>query len=292
MKQRRRIGFVTCSVAPDITDDDRLLMPALEDLGYEVVAAAWDSPDTDWMRLDCCVFRSCWNFPFQLRAFQGWLLAMGGRGPHFFNPLSLVRWNLSKGYLCDLAERGLPIVPTHRIEQDLRSRQTLRQILEGRGWSEAVIKPDVGIGGFETWRVTLEEADGREQAISRMLETSGVLIQPYVPEIESQGEWSFVFFGNAFSHAVVKTPAPNEFRVHAHHGGSTRLAVPPAEWICVAQEALLSLGDTPLYSRIDAVPSGDGLLILEVELIEPILYLSFATEAPRRFAEAFRHLSG
>jgi len=287
-RRARRLGLVTCAAAPDPTGDDLLLAPPLRELGWEVHGAPWDAAETDWSSFDCCIFRSCWNYSFRLPEFLSWLYEMETLAVQFWNPVQTVRWNLRKSYLRELEAAGLPVVPTVYVAQ--RERVDLEDLVRAREWREFVVKPDVGLGGYQIERVRQERAREVQGLIEGMLTTAGLLVQPYLPEVESRGELSLIFFGHEYSHAVLKTPPPGEFRVQLHHGGTAERYEADAEAVSLAREVIAACGEPPLYARVDVIPDAQRLLVVEVELIDPVLYLALDRAAPRRFARAFAAL--
>jgi glutathione synthase/RimK-type ligase-like ATP-grasp enzyme len=193
----------------------------------------------------------------------------------------LVRWNLHKSYMADLAARGVAVVPTvHTPASDPR---TLADIMRSEGWKSAVVKPAVSLSAYETWRVDTPAAVADEERLTRLRARGDVLVQRYVPEVATAGEWSLVFFGRTFSHAVRKLPRDGDFRVQTEHGGSVNMEHPPAAVLDAAAHALANLPTAPAYCRIDGVSEGGRLLLMEAECIDPVL---FFTEHPAA-ADAF-----
>jgi glutathione synthase/RimK-type ligase-like ATP-grasp enzyme len=155
--------------------------------------------------------------------------------------------------------------------------------MDERGWSEAVIKPIVSAGGFRTRRVARAEAEAAQAAAG----AAELIAQPFLPEIQSEGEWSFVFFRNEFSHAVIKRPATGKFLCQADHGGSVEVAHPTPAELDQARRALAFERAETLYARVDMIPVGGRLLLGELELIEPSLFFAADPKAAGRFVEAF-----
>jgi glutathione synthase/RimK-type ligase-like ATP-grasp enzyme len=270
-----RIGLVTYANFPHLTPDDRLLADALERRDLVPVPAVWDR-FVDWASLDLVVFRSCWDYHRRPEEFLTLLSRIETLGVAIENPPSLVRWNASKTYLRDLEERGTPIPPTHWISAGDAVRS--REILAALGWPTAVVKPVVGAGADGVRLVTLADPD--------VVLQGPVMIQRFLSEVAATGEWSFVFLGGTYSHAVLKHPGAGEFRVQEHLGGTSTLVSPEAPAIAWAEGVIARLEVQPLYARVDAIndPEG-GLTLMELELIEPTLFLGLGNAAVR-FAEA------
>jgi hypothetical protein len=196
----------------------------------------------------------------------------------------LVRLNADKAYLADLAAAGIPVVPTLRLERG--AAVDLGDLLDERGWGEAVVKPAVSASAFRTWRIPHGEAAAAQEDFADLLAGSAVLVQPFLPEIQTRGEWSFLFFAGEFSHAVLKRPRDGEFRVQEEHGGATTAQRPNSELLAQARAVVDHIPGPWLYARVDGVELEGGLALMELELIEPSLFLRHDPEAPARFAAA------
>jgi glutathione synthase/RimK-type ligase-like ATP-grasp enzyme len=162
----------------------------------------------------------------------------------------------------------------------------LARVLEEQGWSRAVIKPAVSGNAYRTHVVTRDSAAQHAEVVAALASGVGLLVQPYLPEIEREGELSLVYFDGAFSHAVVKTPASNDFRVQFEFGGQFRRVEPTPSMLRSAQRVLSALPEAPVYARVDGVVLDGELHLMEVELIEPYLYLREAPEQAAAFVSA------
>lgn len=275
------IAFVTYHGAPDLTADDRLAISPLGRHGFEVAAVEWNARDVRWNDYAAVVIRSCWDYHLAPDAFGAWIGEMERDGIPLWNPSALVRWNLAKTYLRDL---GVPIPPTAWIarSQDI----SLGSILREAGWDGAVVKPTISASAASTWTTSLAEAASHESEFRRMLVRGDVMVQRFEPAIVSHGEWSLLFFGGEFSHAVIKRARPGDFRVQHQHGGTAVPAQPPSRVLAAAERALERMADPWLYARVDLVEGKDDVLLMELEMIEPQLFLSDDPAAPGRFAAA------
>ena len=279
-----RIAFVTHGSLPGLSADDRLAVAELGRLGAEVEAAVWDDPGVRWASYDRVVIRSCWDYHLRPAAFLEWLGRLEGEGVSLWNPAPVVRANADKGYLVDLAAAGVPVVPTVRLE---RGEETdLTGLLADRGWDEAVVKPSVSASAFRTRRVRREDAAAVQAELEEMLKASGVLVQRFLPEIQTCGEWSFIFLGGEYSHAVLKRPKTGDFRVQEELGGSSVLERPAPALVEQARAVAATIPIPWLYARVDGVEIGGVFTLMELELIEPLLFLGWDPQAPARFAEA------
>jgi glutathione synthase/RimK-type ligase-like ATP-grasp enzyme len=278
-----RVALVTCASIRELTDDDRPLLGELWRLGIQAEPAVWDDPSVDWKRFDAAVIRSTWDYHLSPAAFLAWLSRHESMGGALWNPAPVVRENADKSYLKVLEAAGVPVVPTAWIARG--ENANLEALLASRGWTDAVLKPAVSAGAFRTCRI--KPGEGQAE-LDEILAHGDAMLQPYLPEIAAEGEWSFVFLGGEFSHAVLKSPRAGDFRVQEEHGGRAARREPPRELLEQAREALIAGPRPCLYARVDGVRRGSELIVIELELIEPSLYLSHAPGAARRFAEAIK----
>ena len=283
MSEPRRVFLVTYDALPGLSDDDRPLLGELWSLGIKAEAAVWDDPKIDWNAADAVVIRSTWDYFLKPAAFEAWVERLSAAGAPLWNPPAVVRANADKRYLKDLEARGVTVVPTEWVERGAAA--DLDALLASRGWTQAVVKPTVSGNAFRTSRVARGEAGG-QTALDEVLAHSGAMVQPYLAEIAAEGEWSFIFLGGEFSHAVLKSPKAGDFRVQEAYGGRTARVDPPAELLAQARAAAAASPGPWLYARVDGVRRGGGLAVVEVELIEPALYLAHAPGSAARLAAA------
>ncbi|MGH7446582.1 MAG: ATP-grasp domain-containing protein, partial [Longimicrobiales bacterium] len=233
--------------------------------------------------VDAVVIRSCWDYHLREREFSRWIGQLEQTGTTVINPPELVRWNRHKNYIGRLADQGIPVVPTVWIRRgDARS---LRDVLGAAGWKETVVKPAISASAYETWRVADGEAEAHEERFARLRAEGDVLVQQYLPEVTRDGEWSLMFFGLEYSHAVRKLPKSGDFRVQTEHGGSVASDVAPPRLIDDARLVLQALPVTPVYCRVDGVIVDDMFMLMEVECIDPVLFFTLHQQAAGRFAD-------
>lgn len=285
-----RVCFVTCLLWPDISESDRLVAQALERAGIRVEGRAWNERAADFGGFDAVVLRSNWDYHFEPEAFLGWLERLERTGARIFNPPALVRWNVSKRYLMTLRAAGVPTVATAVLEDETRAG--LEAMMRGRGWPAAVLKPEIGASAHGTRLVTGQTMTEAAAALAAGAIRRPVLVQPFVEEVRTRGEWSLIFIDGALTHSVLKRPAAGDFRVQSHLGGTTRAEPAPPGVADASRAALRALPAAPLYARIDGVETETGFLIMEVEVNEPGLFFTQAPAAAERFAEAIRHRLG
>jgi glutathione synthase/RimK-type ligase-like ATP-grasp enzyme len=280
------VAFVTYEQATGIHPDDRLAADVLRADGIRVEAIPWSVPEVRWEQYDGVVLRSCWDYHRKPGLFLQWIARLEEAGARLWNPPALVRWNADKRYLMQLGSKGIPIIPTVALHSDAPER--LAELFEREGWSRAVVKPAISASGYQTWVTSERDAVTDEPRFRRLLADGGVMVQKFVPEVQDQGEWSCIFFRDGFSHAVLKRPAAGDFRTQQEFGGTPVLSQPSPELVRQAQRVTDTLTTPWLYARVDGCVVGGELQLMELEVIEPSLFLRYHPEAPRRFAEAIR----
>lgn len=262
-----------------------MLIPEFSELGIESRPVIWDVTDAGWQEFDAIVIRSCWDYHKRLQDFLQWLGEMEKLGISMFNSPSLVRWNCDKSYLKDLAEQGVPIAPTVWLTRE--APRQLSTILRKQGWNRAVIKPTVSATAYKTWLVSSDVSEADQEKLSALLKMHGsVLVQKFMPEIATAGEWSLIFFDKQFSHALLKRPKQGDFRVQEEFGGDVRQQDPPDELIKQASEILSIVQSDCLYARVDGLLQDEQFILMELELIEPALYLKAHPMAAQRLVRA------
>jgi hypothetical protein len=184
----------------------------------------------------------------------------------------------------ELAGRGVPVMASAWLPR--ASAVDLHALLAERGWPEAVVKPAVSASAHGTWRTGLDRAGEDQPRLEELLAQADVLVQPLAPEVARDGEWSFVFLGGAFSHAVLKRPGPGDFRVQSELGGTETAAAPPPALLAQARAITAHIEGPWLYARVDGIDRGGVLTLFELELIEPVLFLAREAGAPPRLAAA------
>lgn len=284
MRRMKTCAFLTLDDRADFVIDDERAVEPLESLGWRVSIVSWRQAETPWSAFDAVIIRSTWDYWRDVSGFLD-VLARIHRATRLANPLDLVRWNLTKTYLRDLEGRGVAIVPT--LWPDVFAPSLLPVWMERLGGTELVVKPVVGANGEDAYRLSPGDPSERLQAIAGRFTGRGCMVQRFMPAILSEGEYSLFYFNGGFSHAILKVPAACEFRSQEEHGAEIRAARPESRLRARGREALAALSPAPLYARIDLVRDGAGdFAVMELEVIEPSLYLRMDPQAPSRFARA------
>lgn len=300
------IAVVTARAAHGIDYDMLPLLNALTAAGADAREVDWDNAAVDWSSFDLAVLRSTWDYFERLPEFLVWAERAGGQ-TRLLNPPDVIRWNTDKHYLADLARAGVPVVPSMFVEPGEDAEKALGPFLArhphppsvpspargGRDGPDVVVKPAVGAGSRDAQRHVRANRDGIVAHARRLLDAKrSVLLQPYLDSVDKHGETALLFFDGEFSHAIRKGPLLKRddgptTELYATEAISAR-SPSPAE-MEVAQRALAAIPfQSPLlYARVDLIRGDDGSpRLLELELIEPSVFVEYATGAATRFAEA------
>lgn len=281
------IGLVTYSKQPVLTDDDRPLIGALAEIGLDAEPVQWDDTSVDWRTYQALVLRSTWDYHLRIDEFDAWLSTVDRARVALWNPTSLVRWNMHKSYLRGLEEQGILIPGTRWLPKG--RDVALGALLRAAAWDEAIVKPAISASATNTSRVQVNNVADAEQ-FAMLIRQADVLVQEIVPEIARDGEWSLIFLGGAYSHAALKRPRAGDFRVQLELGGSADPATAPSVVVAAAERVAALIPGRWLYARIDGVVTGRGFMLMEVECIEPLLFLEQAPGSYERFAAGVRAL--
>ena len=285
-----RIALVTAAEAEALDED---LPPLLAAFAGDAVAVRWDDAAVDWASFDLVLLRSTWDYVPRLHEFLAWCERVAAQ-TQLLNPLSLVRWNIDKHYLAELAAAGVATVPSHFLEPGRHVASELHAVINLFTSDEFVVKPTVGAGSKDAQRYRRRQIGTATRHVDVLLQDGrGVLVQPYLEQVDTAGETALMFFDGVFSHAIRKGPllklddgptaglfAPEEIRAR----------VPGADELALATAVIAAIpGGAPLYARIDLLRQGDGTpCVLELELTEPSLFFAHAAGAAERFAAAVR----
>jgi hypothetical protein len=280
----KRCAFLTTENLDGFVTDDELLYEPLGRLGWEAQPVSWHSRNVDWNALDVVLIRTPWDYQRDPDAFLEVLANIANSSARLENSLELVRWNIHKGYLRDLAARGVEIVPTVFMKGFDPSR--LAGICDEVSAEEIVVKPAVGANADDTYRLARSSNERILSSVSESLGEREAMIQPFMKQIVEEGEFSLFYFGGTYSHAILKTPKQGDFRVQEEHGGFIKAVQPDAALLHCGGLVQSVITPVPLYTRIDLVRTErETFAVMEVELIEPALYFRMDPGAPWRFAK-------
>jgi glutathione synthase/RimK-type ligase-like ATP-grasp enzyme len=272
-----RIGLATCSAFPELAEDDPLLRDALERRGAAVQPLVWDDETVDWVAYDLVVVRSTWDYTLHHERFLAWAKDV----PRLLNGADVICWNTDKHYLTELPSA----VPTTFVEP-------------GEQWEppqrDYVVKPAVSAGSKDTARYQPGDFDRAQGHVSELLaDGRTAIVQPYLGTVDHHGETALIYFGGEYSHAIRQGQMLRPGQVPAGGGLYVEENIAPREPVpaelAVADLVLDSLrwprGEL-LYARVDLIPGPDGTpQLVELELTEPSLFLSFSPGAADRLAQ-------
>ncbi|MBF9070457.1 ATP-grasp domain-containing protein [Streptacidiphilus fuscans] len=282
------IALLTGRTMPRDVPENDLLVDELRQLGVQAEVHPWDEP-LDWPSVGLALVRTTWDYWDRLDDFLSWADRADNQ-TSLRNPAQVIRWNCHKGYLVDLAGRGVPSIPTQVLRRGADGTAVdaaLAAFREQHGEVEVVAKPAVSAGARGALRA-LPSDPGTAAHLADLLKQGDALLQPLVESILTRGETSLVFFGEEYSHAVRKVPAQGEYRIHEHHGGTVQSHTPTDAELAAARAALAAAPAATAYGRVDLVDLPSGPAVMELELIEPELFLPYADGATTRYA---RHLA-
>jgi len=280
--ERKRVALITWEGLPRGAESERLLLPHLADAGVDAEFVDWRDCAVDITRFDLVILRTCWDYHLRIDDFLNWLQQTARVVP-VLNAPETVLWNYNKAYLRELEAQGMEIAPTLFVADGSIGAADEARI---RDWRKIVVKPAISATAHNTWLME-SAAFLRETEPARKMRGS-YLVQQFIPEVATSGEISFIYMDGTYSHAVLKRPAAGDFRVQKDFGGSAKLLHPAAALLEQADEIAGAVPDVrdSLYCRIDAVERDGRLLLMELELIEPELFLGLADGAAERFAAA------
>jgi glutathione synthase/RimK-type ligase-like ATP-grasp enzyme len=276
------LALASCAAPPEPDVDEPVLCAALARAGIRAQVLAWDDPAAPFAEARLTVLRSTWNYPHRPDDFLRWAEALG---PRLLNPLAVVRWNTHKSYLDELARGGLPVVPTRFVARGARA--SLARVLAEQGWPTVVVKPAISAGSLHTRRIARDELGAHQAWLEAMVAERDMMVQPYLDSVEGYGERAIVTIDGHTTHAVRKAP---RFAGGEEHVSE---AVPLAPDERRFAQAALALAEARfpeprlLYARVDVARNARGeLVLMELELVEPSLFLLQCPAALERFVGA------
>ena len=231
--------------------------------GHELVVVQWDRDDVDWAQFDATLIGATWDYTDKSEAFLARLEEIEALGVPIFNPSSLVRWNSRKTYLRELEDKGIACIPT--IWADCPTADELKTAFDALKTEQIVVKRQVGAGAGGQILIN------RDNSLSDYAHPA--MIQPFMPSIQEEGEYSFIMIDGELSHALIKRAKSGDYRIQSAYGGYEESFVPSADDLAAAKSVLAALDEIPFYARVDMIRGNNGyLLLMELELIEPYLY--------------------
>ena len=286
-----KIAYISChdyeNYSEGYVDEESLLLDFLLKKGLAIERCIWNEPAVDWAQYDLAILKSPWDYHELIDDFRNWLNTLQSLNVKLLNPVETVRWNSDKHYLADVAAAGLNVIPSIFFDQN--SKPDLLSIFEQLGAEKIIVKPCISAGAKNVRSLTRDEIPNEQASIYKLLESESYFAQPFMHEI-FDGEWACMFFNGKFSHSILKLPGGGDFRVQHYHGGSVRAAEARQAHIASAATYVTRFAQGSLYARVDGIIVDGDFHLMELELIEPFLYLDMHPGAFERFYEAVINL--
>jgi hypothetical protein len=254
----RRVAFLTLHDPGGFVIDDELAVLPLARRGIRVETIPWDRPGVDWRQYALVVIRSTWN--------------------------------MQKSYLRDLAGKGIETVPT--LWRESLSPGELVPLFEELRSLEGVIKPVMSGTAQGAWRLNADSVRRLATDIEAYFANRALMMQPFERGIVEEGEFSMMYFNGVHSHSILKVPKTGEFRVQEEYGSELLSITPEPALLAAGNAAIAAIGEKLLYARVDFVRHDEVFRLMELELVEPSVYLRADAGAPDRFADAVAALVG
>lgn len=281
------IVIATCNPLPSFEKDDASLYACFDEYGISYEVIPWDRI-TEPSKFDVCVIRTTWDYVDRWKEFQSWITQVSSKIP-LWNAKEIICWNIDKRYLKYLNERGVPIAPTVWLDSTI----DIKSVMKERGWERGFIKPVIGACASDTFRFSRKTLTNAQRFLDETTSRQRMMLQPYLKRVETEGEYSAIYFGGRFSHAVRKVPVKGDYRVQDDFGAFDEGIEAPQELLTLAEQALAQVPHPWLYARVDALVMDDGTWVLnELEMIEPSLFFRHAPHAPKMFYGALLEVMG
>jgi glutathione synthase/RimK-type ligase-like ATP-grasp enzyme len=252
-------------------EEDLQLSTFLETKGLIVNSVVWNDRQIDWKQFDVVILKSPWDYHDNLGSFILWLSELDTAGIKLLNPFKSVLWNSDKHYLKQIADDGLPVIKSVFLEKGIVP--DLAALLDKSRCKKMIIKPCVSASAKNTTLLTPDNVSSVQDAIVGLLANESYLAQPFMEEI-LQGELSFMFFNGNFSHSTLKVPKAGDFRVQSEYGGTVQKINTDIAHLQAAGKYVEKYGKGTLYARVDGIISNGTFVLMELELIEPYLFLN------------------
>lgn len=270
-----KIAFVTYEdqgkYTSHVENEDLKLLNFLRERGLDVIMEIWSDPEVRWQEYDVAILKSPWDYFDRIAEFYNWLSMIESTGIRLLNPINTVRWNSDKHYLKDISDAGLPVTPTRFIEKGQQA--DLLAFFDIFKTDRLIIKPSISGGSKNTIKFTREQVSELSPQINQLLKEEGFMVQPFLTQIQEEGEWSLLFFNGKFSHCLLKKAKTGDFRVQHYLGGTIHPQEPRETLLLSAQRYIDQFASGCLYARVDGVVVNSKFHLMELELIEPFLFL-------------------
>jgi len=281
----KKVALLSMDSLKNFHTYDKLLIEPMKILGWIAEEISWRNEKVNWKDYDAVIVRSTWDYQNDSEKFIN-VLEKINNVSHLENDLDLMKWNMNKNYLFDLEQKGIKIVDTI-WEKNFNPVASI-EYFDRHRTDEIIIKPNISANADNTFRLTREKLINNLQLLEKIFKTREFMVQPFLKNIIDEGEYSLFFFDGKFSHSVLKKPKEKDFRVQEEHGGIIKPILIASELMLIAENIIKKLSTIPLYGRVDLVRTKENeFALIELELIEPSLYLNKDEKSPLRLAKAF-----
>lgn len=271
-----------------VVNEDDVLISFLTSKGLKIKKEIWNDDLVNWEEYDLAILKSPWDYFNLIDDFYKWLALIKSKNIRLLNPLDIVKWNADKHYLHDIAKAGLKV--TESIFLSKQEKIELNQYFDQLGTKKFIVKPAVSGGSKNTFKVTSANAEEISEKLNILIQEEDFIIQPFLNEIEEDGEWSFIYFGGKFSHALLKKAKTGDFRVQSMFGGTVHPQDPSLVLLEKTQQYVNQFAKGCLYARVDGAIVNGAFVLMELELIEPFLFLETNPNALENYYQALKIL--
>src|SRR4028118_419879 len=288
MAKNKKIAYVCYDdkgkYASAIENEDQKLFAFLKAKGLNISFEVWSDTNANWRSFDTVLLKSVWDYIDYFEAFCQWMEQLKSCQLRVINPLEVIRWNCDKHYLLEVAASGLPVIPTQFIQRG--SVPEWESYFSFFSTDKIVVKPTIGGGSKNTFALNRIQAQEKKTHLNSLVMEEAFMVQPFLPHIQQEGELSCLYFNGHFSHAVLKKAKPGDFRVQHYLGGSVHQIQPAKQVLKVAQKYVDHFAPNCLYARVDGIVTEEGFQLMELELIDPFLFLFTAPRSYDKYFEA------
>jgi glutathione synthase/RimK-type ligase-like ATP-grasp enzyme len=289
IKKMMKIGVITYEnrgsyATSTEVDEDELLEKILKEVEIAFNFEVWSDPKVDWKKYSLLLIKSPWDYFDRYTEFLTWCHSVQELGIPTLNSMETILWNSDKWYLKEIQQKGFPIVPTHYLRK--QEPFDLGNFFTDFDTDKLIIKPTVSGGSKNTLKLQKESWREKQEMIAALLNQEDFMVQPFVEEVAKTGEYSYIFFNREFSHAVLKSPKKGEFRVQHFFGGTIHQVSPTPDQLEYLQKLVDTFANDTLYARVDGVWTEGVFYLMELELIEPYLFLFTSAKAMENYKKA------
>ncbi|WP_246535274.1 ATP-grasp domain-containing protein [Litoribacter ruber] len=285
-----KIGVVTCQSLGNYNNnaesEDAIVSELLAAEGFDFKFEVWSDPAVNWNQYTHLVVKSPWDYFDRYLEFKNWCENMIVSGIPVFNDLKTVLWNSDKKYLQEIQGKGHRIIPTRFLKQNQPVH--IEPMFDEFATDNLIFKPSISGGAKNTLRLIKGSTHSLSDSLNELVKNEDFLLQPFIPEIIAEGEYSLIFFNGKFSHAVLKSPKEGDFRVQHFFGGKISSIQPSDSLMDSATKIVEDFAKDCLYARVDGVLIEGVFYLMELELIEPYLFLFTHPEAKKNYMAALK----